>query len=128
MGEMTAQPPLPRRGDYTQVKVSVATGLAAAFKEACVSAGVSMASVLAGYMADYCRVDVKYSRTPDITTRRKRKAAVKRLSRQLCMILAAEEGYLENVPDNIQGSIVSERAENFITLLGDALEILDSVE
>jgi hypothetical protein len=129
MGEKTAHPsPHRRRVDYTQVKISIAPGLANAFKEACVSAGVSMASVLTGYMADFCGVEVKQKPTPDLTTRRKRKAAVKRLARQLCMIMAAEGCYLENVPENIQGSIVSERAENFISLLGDALEILDSVE
>jgi hypothetical protein len=120
-------PPQLRRCDYTQVKVSIDPVLANAFKEACRASGVSMASVLSDYMADFSRVDKKHKQG-SLTTRRQRKTAIKRFSEQLCMIRDAEEAYLGNVPENFQGSVVTERAENFISLLEDVLEILDSVE
>jgi hypothetical protein len=45
--------------DYTQVKVSVNSEIAAKFKKTCLESGVSMVSVLSSCMASYGGLSVK---------------------------------------------------------------------
>jgi hypothetical protein len=111
---------------HTQVKVSVASDTADAFKTACKVQKVSMASVLSGYMAKYSETALKVK--PDLKTRRQRRTAVRVIIKRLYQIIAAEECYRDNVPENIQGSVITERAENFISALEEAVDLLDSVE
>ena len=129
--ETTLYEPLPQRKPllYTQVKISVPPVLASAFKEACSRSKVSIASVLSGFMADYCQSNASQKPSPDpcYATRRQRRAAVKRLANQLTMIMAAEERYMGNIPSNLQGSVVFENAEQSVSLMEEALDVLASV-
>lgn len=111
---------------YTQVKVSVTPELAAAFKNACTVANVSMASVLAQFMAKYCHERAAKKPAPDYSTRRLRRTAVKRLTQELSRIMAAEEQYRDNIPSNLQASAPSERAEETISSLDEAYELLSA--
>jgi hypothetical protein len=112
---------------YTQVKISVEPDLAAAFKISCEAAGVSMASVLKECMANHCsaKISAKQSLEPYKTRSLRRKAVIDCVAR-LNGIKDAEEGYRDNIPDNLQGSIVYETADNTVELLEDAIDLLVS--
>jgi len=59
--------------EYTQVKVSVDSRIAAAFKASCLSSGVSMASVLSQYMATYSGSSSKNASPLTLSTKRQRR-------------------------------------------------------
>jgi hypothetical protein len=114
-------------GRYTQVKISVNPELASSFKRACASANVSMASVLSQFMSGYCRSGTKQKPLAAYGTRRQRRAAVGRMLRQLEMIKDAEEQYMGNIPENLQGSANYENAEQSVSLIEEGIDILASV-
>lgn len=76
----------------------------------------------------------KYSNTPgldrgyspNLSTKRQRRAAVRSIIGQLERICDNEESYLENIPENLQGGINFENADQCVSLLTEALEILES--
>jgi hypothetical protein len=114
-------------GCYTQVKVSVDSNLASAFKAACIASNVSMASKFTQFMAEYTKTAIKNKPSPDYSTRRKRRAAIKSVVKQLEKIKAAEERYIDNIPENLQNSAVFDAAEEYLSRLDEAIEILDSM-
>ena len=111
---------------YKQVKISVSPGLAEAFKAACVAANEPMASVLAKHMAEYSQARTCAGPAPGLATRRQRRAALKRLIVQLESIKAAEGRYRDNIPDSLLGSAVYDRAEETISAMEEAAELLAS--
>jgi len=110
---------------YTQVKVSVGPELAESFKSTCARSGLSMASVLSDFMAGYCRAAVN-SRTAGLATRRQRRAVVKRIIGQLELVIDAETCYRDSIPANLQGSSVYEAADEAVSLMEEAAELLAS--
>ena len=106
---------------YTQVKVSVASQTASAFKEACAASGVSMAAELSKFMADYSNGLAKHKAALDYTTRRKRRAIVKRIIMELGQLMAAEQRLIDNAPENLQDSPVYETAEDYISVYEDII-------
>ena len=68
----------------------------------------------------------KSNKTSDYTTKRQRRTAMKTIISQLEMIKAAEERSRDNVPDNLHNSPAFEVAEECISALDEALEILRS--
>jgi len=133
--------------NYQQVKVSVKPEIAAAFKTACTAANVSIASVLSKFMVEYSQnsqlaeqaqlgganaVKPRFCRgcpkaSPDASpfgTRRKRRTAVKAIISQLDQIASAEENYRDNIPENLQGSIVYDAADQSLSNIQEAIEIL----
>jgi hypothetical protein len=108
-----------------QVKVSVTPELASAFKAACAASNVSMASTLAQFMADFSNTAIK--RKPQYTTRRQRRTAIKAMMRQLEHIKGAEERYMDAIPENLQGSVVFDNAEQSVSLLDEAIELLETI-
>jgi len=111
---------------YTQVKVSVDPAIAIAFKAACAATDVSMAAVLAEFMADYSKSPLMLKVTPDYSTRRRRRAAIKGLVDALQTMKAWEERVLGNMPENLQGSSVSDAAEEALSSLEEAIDALAS--
>jgi len=110
-----------------QVKVSVASHIATAFKEACAASNVSMAAELSRFMADYANVLVKRKSAPDyLTTRRRRRSAIRTIIKELGQIKAYEDRSLENTPENLVGSAAYDVTEEAITSLDDAIEALQS--
>ena len=127
-GETAANPqPKTDAARYTQVKISVNPDLAFEFKKACAASKVSMASQLSRYMAGFCCVKPKQEPSRDYTTRRRRRSAVGRLLTELGKIRDAEERYMENIPANLQGSVVYDNAEQAVSAMDEALDILASV-
>ena len=58
-------------------------------------------------------------------TRRHRRKALCLIIEQLESIMNAEAAYLNNIPENLQGSETYESAENAVSVLEEALDILD---
>jgi len=111
--------------EYTQIKVSVDPGLAASFKVACEVSGVSMTSALSKFMASYC-ASATVAKSAGLDTRRQRRAAVNRLTNELTKIIVAEERYRDNIPPNLQGSSLYESADEAVSLMEEAAELLAS--
>jgi len=112
---------------YKQVKISVKPETADAFKKACILSDVSMASVLSQHMEDYSKVAAdKKGYAPDLSERRKRRAFVQSLVRQLERVRDNEEHYRDSIPENLQGSNAFERADQCVSALDDAIELLES--
>jgi hypothetical protein len=111
---------------YVQVKVSVQPEIAVAFKARCLADNVSMASEISKFMAgqDTVKLARKTSKAP-YATRQNRRKALNSLIQQLHAMMCAEQGYLENIPQNFRGSQTYEDAENSISAFEEALEILE---
>jgi len=113
----------------TQVKISVAREVASAFKSSCAAQNVSMTSMLTQFMADCINTaPTKKRSSPDYSTKRKRRAAIRKIIVQLEQIRAFETNYCNNIPDNLQGSVFFDNAEEFIVRLDSAIDELRSIE
>lgn len=110
---------------YTQVRVSVAPEIASAFKAACASSNVSMAENLSQYMTKYAGIVSKQK--PEHTTRRQRRAAINAMVQQAERIRDEEERCRDAIPENLQGSSVYETADECVSLLEEAIELLGSI-
>lgn len=114
-------------GQYTQVKVHVRTELAAAFKAACTANNDTIVGLLSGFMESYSNANVpKNGYSPNLSTKRKRRAAVRGILTQLERIRDNEENYMMNVPANLQGSEVFLFAEYCVSLVDEAIEALET--
>jgi len=124
MGTAANQDNARAQSKLTQIKVSVAPQIATAFKQACAASNVSMAAELTQFMADYSNSLVKRKAAPDFTTRRKRRAYVKRMISELEQLSAAEEHLLDNAPENLQDALVYETAAEYISLYDEVIDLL----
>ena len=112
---------------YTQVKVSVRPEIAAAFKSACETAGISMSSALSGFMEGYASNSAKKTPPQVLTaTRRQRRIAMKSLLACLEQIRGSEESYRDNIPENLQGGSAYDAADECVSILSEAIELLES--
>jgi len=113
--------------NHTQVKVSVNTQVAALFKKACASSNISMASAINQFMMQFSGNATKKSDySPDLSTRRQRKAAATSIIRLLERIRSNEEQYMENIPDNLQGGTAFANAEHCISILDEVIDLMMS--
>ena len=79
----------------TQVKVSVPSEIANAFKAACAASGTTMTCVISQFMDKYSgNAVVKGGYSPNLSTRRQRRAATNNIIRQLERVKINEEQYL----------------------------------
>ena len=108
----------------TQVKVSVNHQIASEFKKACAASKVSMAAVLSQFMVGYYNGKVKSKATQDYSTRRKRKACVKRIILELEQLKAAEEHLIDKAPENLQDAPVYETADYYVSLYDEVIDQL----
>jgi len=114
---------------YAQVKVSVDPGIAATFKTACATNGVSMAGELSRFMDEYSAVAKKRNDTEpgSLSTRRKRRKSVADIVSRLEMIRDAESLSHENIPENLRGAEAYEATEEIISALDEAVELLGGI-
>jgi len=68
----------------------------------------------------------KTNKEPNYTTKRQRRAAIKKVIKQIEQIKAVEEEKHDNTPDNLQSAPAYEAAEECISFLDEALESLGS--
>jgi len=113
--------------EYTQVKVSVNSEIAAAFKASCLTSDISMASVLSQYMAKYSNTSHKNNSSSSLSTKRQRRASIDKVIRQLECIKTYEEDYRDRIPENLHSSIVFESADQWVSVLDDVIESLMSL-
>jgi len=114
--------------NYVQVKVSVRPELALAFKDACLAADASMASVLSGFMASYSKQPVKTEPVINpYATRKMRRKAVDFFITQMESLTLAEERYRDNIPENLQGSARYEEADRSVDAARNAIEQLREI-
>ena len=85
-----------------------------------------MAAVLSQYMAQYSQIHPNKRATFNISTRGERRNRIKYLVQQLQSIKVAEENYMINIPQNLQNSQFYENAEETITTIEEAIELLTS--
>ena len=112
--------------NYTQIKISVHPDIALAFKETCASSNISMTSVISQYIAHYSQVKLREAIGFNIRIRSERKKRVKDLVQRLDQIRAAEERYMENIPQNLQNSQFYENAEHAISAIEEAIQLLET--
>jgi len=109
-----------------QVKVSIHPELAAAFKTACAANSESMTGVISSFMESYSKTNVpKRGYSPNLSTKRQRRAVVRRILGQLESIMENEENYKDNIPENLQNSEAYHYAEYCVSLVGEAIEALE---
>jgi hypothetical protein len=114
--------------NYIQVKIHADPRIAAAFKEACRKSGLSMAAVLSQFMAQYSALPrTAPAIMDDISTRGKRRKLVQSMAQRLVKVRDAEERYLSNIPENLQGSSPYDAAEQSISIMDEVIELLDEV-
>jgi hypothetical protein len=121
--------------NYKQVKVSLRRELAAAFKTLCEDEGVSVAGEIASFMSERLRRTAEIGEevccgrsvlpgngADDLSSKKKRRAAVKKILSQLEMIMEAQNVALENMPENLQGSEAYENAEESLAMIEEAVD------
>ena len=109
---------------HTQIKVSVDSDIAFAFKNACIASNISMAAVLTKHMADYSKSLVKPKGILDYSTRRRRRAVINGIIEQLEQMRTWEERVRDNTPENLQGSSAYDTTEEAVASLEEAIDVL----
>ena len=110
---------------HAQVKICVKSEIAAGFKSKCMADGVSMASRIIEFMeTEVGKPTLKQPAADAVFTRGQRRKAIKSILGLLDKILVMETLYMDNIPDNLRNSIVYERAEQAISSIEDAINLL----
>jgi hypothetical protein len=117
---------------YTQLKVSVDPATAAAFKQACADSGLSFASVIANFMANFASGGLKpmiiasNPPPPNLSARKLRRSRTLSIINDLQLVKDAEQLYLDNIPQNLRSSSSFDRAEQTLSDLDQAIDLLIS--
>jgi hypothetical protein len=111
---------------YTQVKISVPPELAASFKSACLSSGVSMAYAISRFMSETVADAKNAGAAPDLNSRGKRRRAVNKIISALQKVYDAEEDYRSNIPENLQPGPAFAASEETLEILSEAIDGLNS--
>jgi hypothetical protein len=114
---------------YRQLKITVDAELASSFKAACAAAGASMAGKLSQFMAESSGAarEGRPAPAPDYSTRRKRRAALRRIVSELEQIKAAEERLIDNAPENLRDAPMYEVADHYVSVLDDVIGQLEDM-
>ena len=115
---------------HKQVKVLVDAGIADAFKTACTYAGVSMASELSRFMAEYSKSAVKRkpsSKIEEASTRKKRRQIINYVTHLVELARDGEEAYRWRIPVNLQNSTIYESSEESSSVMDDIIDLLGAV-
>ena len=115
--------------NYVQIKVSVYPEIADAFKAACAVGGVSMASELTRFMAEYSAVPIikKAAAAIPVFSKKKRRNTIRALILQLEQIRDAEEEAMDNTPENFRKSDSFTASGESPSKLEEAIEILEDI-
>jgi hypothetical protein len=107
-----------------QLKIWIDTSLAVAFRAACDAAGTSMTRELSGFMSRRTQMNAPV-RELCAGTRGERRTAVRRIAALLACVRDAEERYMENIPENLQGGAAYEAAGMAVDTIDQAIAILE---
>jgi hypothetical protein len=116
----------------TQVNVALPKELAAAFKARCGAAGISVAGEVARLMAESLGMPPPAKKkavpaAPKFDTRLARRKAVKSALWLLGEVRAAEEAYMDRIPEQLQESNGA-GIDDAISALGEAMDGLCGIE
>ena len=111
---------------YTQLKVFLKPEIAEAFRRKCTSGGASMASVITDLVTVGGPVRLK-GLVINVDTRQQRRKAIGKIIAEIEAIMTAELQYSESIPENLRGSIRYEAAEEAVSALEEAIDILSGV-
>jgi hypothetical protein len=115
------------KAHYAEIKASLDKELVRGFKEKCKENGVSIASVLAMKMREYCGKTpkpYKSKKAPQYDTRPKRRKMTASIADQIDDILQNEMDYRERIPVNLENSVRAESADSSIEKLSEALDAI----
>jgi hypothetical protein len=113
--------------EVKQVKVSVDAQVAKAFKNACLTADVSMSTILSQYMAKYSKFSNANIIERPMATKRQRRDAIEKIILQLERVRNAEEIYQDRIPDNLRSSARFDSADAWVATLDQAIDLLGSL-
>jgi len=86
-----------------------------------------MAAKLSELMAGFSNTIITHNPLPDYSTKRRRRDAIRKITKQLLQINDYEQEYMDRIPENLQNSVVYERAEEFISNIETAIESLEMI-
>ena len=115
------------KAHYSEIKASLKKELVEQFKNKCKENEVSIASVLAMLMAEYCGKTLqmkKKKKIPQYDTRPKRRKMINNIVNQLEEILEAESNYRDRIPENLENSIRAEASDLSIEKINEALDAI----
>lgn len=108
-----------------QLKVHVPLEVFIALKNMSVAHSISMSALITKLIVEATGINrPKIVMEPDYSTRRRRNAAVTSIIKEIKRIKEYEERYRDNIPENLQNSVVYEAAEQHIEWLDEVLEVL----
>ena len=111
--------------NYVQMKISIAPGIAAAFKAKCAASGVSVTSELTRLMGGKsANRRIQKPNADMYRTRRLRRSSLEVLIEHIEAMRDAEQYYLDAMPDNLGTSPMHDAAEEIVSALDDALDSL----
>jgi len=115
--------------NYVQIKVAIKPDIAKAFKDVCKADNVSITEELRGFMEMRGGLTNNKNKPKKelLKTRSGRRKSMNILCRQLELIKEAELFYCNNIPTNLQGSANYEIAEESISDMEEAIEIISRV-
>jgi len=109
---------------YTSIKVAVKPQTATDFKAACAAAGTSMAAELANFMNIYVNPPPERHIPQNVKTLGNRRKAMSVILTLMTEMRDAEDEFMNNMPENLQGSSRYEDADERLTSLVEALETI----
>ncbi|MDR0491244.1 MAG: hypothetical protein LBH28_08395 [Oscillospiraceae bacterium] len=116
---------------YTNVTAAMDPELAIKLKNSCKMKCVSVTSVIAELVAGYLDTEVpapkEKPQNETLGNRRQRSRELWKHVAAIEDICSGEEQYLSNIPENLQGSIRYENAENSVEHLRSAIDELKEV-
>jgi len=114
--------------ELRQLKICVEPGLAATFKAACKSDGVSMSGELTRFMAGRaaaCKTAQRAKATSRASTRGNRRREVERIAARLAEIRDDENAYRDAIPGNLRNGDAYDAAEQAADMLDQAIDLLN---
>ena len=113
---------------YIPVKALVKPEIAIAFKTACADAGTSMASELSNFMEMYANPPQENTKaTANVKTLGNRRKAMALIHALMIEMRNAEEELMNNTPENLRSSSRYEDADERMSRLDEALDIIDDI-
>jgi hypothetical protein len=111
-----------------QLKISIERDLAEMFKTSCEARGISMASEISRFIREVSGTSLPS--TPMVisdstSTRRHRRGAAVKIAACLRAIADAEEGYKENIPENLKGGAAYDAAASAVDALEEAISLIE---
>jgi len=108
-----------------QLKVHVPLDVFIALKNMSAARDASMSAVITKLISEATGMNKRPPKLdPDYSTRHRRNAAIQNIIKQLQSIKEYEERCRDNIPENLQNSVVYEEAESHIEWLDEVLEVL----